>query len=309
MGANYWKELAGRGRKGLTEEYRAALICPNDDAPLDYLETSQSFKCPACARAFEDRDGVLSVMPTGDNYRLRESEIAALEAEAATIAADGRTAEDRYPALVPLVEKLAGKLEGRRVLDLCCGNGWAAAWFADRGARVAAVDAVAGVGGLASARGRGDRVDCFQGDVCRLPFAPETFDIVFMADAMNRIARPERLARELGRILRRGGIVINLGEPLGRGSIALGGSDPRHHGRSLGMDDYRGIYREGGLDCRAVFVDGSGLAPARGMFQKMAARRREANPDGERLLVARHQAPLALPRLAMPWGRKEKADA
>ena len=79
-------------------------------------------------------------------------------------------------AAVGLIDR-AFPLAGRRVLDLACGPGRHAARLAERGAWVVGFDLSLPL--LSRARARvGDRVPLVRGDMRRLPFGSETFDLV-----------------------------------------------------------------------------------------------------------------------------------
>ena len=107
---------------------------------------------------------------------------------------------------------LAGlDLAGRTVLDIGCGSGGITlALAADHGAaRVVGIDVEGPVLEKARARaaGRGlaDRVAFRRVSPGPLPFADESFDVVFSKDAMIHIPDKEALFRDVFRVLRPGG--------------------------------------------------------------------------------------------------------
>ena len=102
-------------------------------------------------------------------------------------------------------------LAGRRVLEFGGGAAQGGRWCAARGAQVVSSDLSAGM--LATARRLDARTDgpappLVQADATRLPFADESFDIVFSAyGATPFVADSAGLMRELARVLRPGGLL------------------------------------------------------------------------------------------------------
>jgi SAM-dependent methyltransferase len=98
---------------------------------------------------------------------------------------------------------LLGPLAGLDVLELGAGAAAGAAWAASCGARTAALDL-----SLAMLR-RGEPlgpVGAVQADARRLPFAADSFDLVFSAyGALPFVADPEQVHAEVARVLRPGG--------------------------------------------------------------------------------------------------------
>jgi SAM-dependent methyltransferase len=71
------------------------------------------------------------------------------------------------------------ELRGRRVLDLGCGSGRFAEIALSTGAEVVAVDYSTAADACWLNLGENPRLHVLQGDVYRLPFAPQTFDYVY----------------------------------------------------------------------------------------------------------------------------------
>ena len=102
-----------------------------------------------------------------------------------------------------------------RVLDNGCGNGV----FLERlaregvpGTELVGTDISRGM--LAHARRRlnacESAITLVQADACRLPFADDTFDVVFARGLLHHLPDPGAGAREMARVLRAGGVVIAL---------------------------------------------------------------------------------------------------
>ncbi len=82
-----------------------------------------------------------------------------------------------------------GDVRGLRVLDLGCGAGEAATYFALCGAKVAATDISAGMLALTArvARRYGVQVECVRQNSDRLDFPDNTFDVVYAANLLHHV--------------------------------------------------------------------------------------------------------------------------
>lgn len=107
---------------------------------------------------------------------------------------------------MPLLEGL--RFEGGvRFLDLGCGNGWAARFAAERGARSRGIDMSRNMVDLANAAARKDRLNArFQtGDIEELPFDDGAFDVAWSMEALYYAEDPDQVLREVRRVLTTGG--------------------------------------------------------------------------------------------------------
>jgi SAM-dependent methyltransferase len=107
----------------------------------------------------------------------------------------------------------------QRILDIGAGQGWAAQRFAQLGCHAVAIDICADpVFGLGRAWERMARSGCpydlLIGDNERLPFQPNTFDIVFSSNTLHHSDYIDLLFKSAYRILRPGGRLIAIGDPL-----------------------------------------------------------------------------------------------
>lgn len=106
-----------------------------------------------------------------------------------------------------------GSVQGKRILDVGCGDGILAVKLAQMGADVTGIDASAQM--LAAARDRADaagvKLDLHTGEIDALPFESETFDVVMTVAVMCFVGDAERAVRELARCVRPGG-QLTLGE-------------------------------------------------------------------------------------------------
>ncbi|MGL6209358.1 MAG: class I SAM-dependent methyltransferase [Paracoccaceae bacterium] len=114
-----------------------------------------------------------------------------------------------------------GLTTGTRLLDVGCGAGMAAMFAADRGARVAGIDAAAPM--LDIARERVPEGDFRLGDLEELPFADHSFDVVTGFNAFQFAGNPLRALQEARRVVRPGGTVAMMlwGRPEGMEAMSL----------------------------------------------------------------------------------------
>jgi ubiquinone/menaquinone biosynthesis C-methylase UbiE len=99
-----------------------------------------------------------------------------------------------------------GPRPGMRLLDIGCGLGGAARYFAhEHGCQVTGIDLsseyVDVANALAALVGLGDRVSCRQSSALELPFAPGSFDGAYMFHVGMNIEDKSRLFREVRRVL------------------------------------------------------------------------------------------------------------
>src|SRR5215218_3460117 len=103
---------------------------------------------------------------------------------------------------------LLGDVRGRRVLEIGCGSAPCARWLATQGAEPVGLDLSAGMLRHAAAAGAGSgvAVPLVQAGAERLPFADGAFDLACSAfGAVPFVAEPDRVMREVARVLRPGG--------------------------------------------------------------------------------------------------------
>lgn len=105
--------------------------------------------------------------------------------------------------LVPVIASIAGGRGDLRLLDCGSGTGDNLALLAPYG-HVAGVDlSLSGVA-LARASGHGG----VAGDVTRLPFAADVFDVATSFDVLQQVERDGEAVREMARVVKPGGAVI-----------------------------------------------------------------------------------------------------
>ena len=109
------------------------------------------------------------------------------------------------PATIAFAGQL-GVHSGMRLLDVGCGLGGAARYFAhEHGCHVTGIDLsgeyVAVANALAARVGLGDRVSCRQGSALALPFTPGNFDAAYLLHVGMNIENKSGLFAEIRRVL------------------------------------------------------------------------------------------------------------
>ena len=96
-------------------------------------------------------------------------------------------------------------LRGRWVLDVGCGSGRFAEVALSCGAKVVALDYSSAVDAVADNLGADPNLGIVQGDVFKLPFAPESFDFVYCFGVLQHTPDVRRAFDSLPGVLKRGG--------------------------------------------------------------------------------------------------------
>lgn len=123
-----------------------------------------------------------------------------------------QTEAARY-ALEPFIPGFARFAEaaGKRLLEVGCGTGTDVAMFARHGADVWAIDLTRAGAGLATKRLRCEGIAAHRvavGDAERLPFADESFDVVYSWGVIHHTPDTLRAAREIVRVARPGARIV-----------------------------------------------------------------------------------------------------
>ncbi len=109
-----------------------------------------------------------------------------------------------------LIMKKLGDVRGKNILELGCGAGEAAVYFAKKGARVTATDISNGMLEVVKklARKHGVEVETRQSYSHTMPFADGTFDIVYAANLLHHVDIESTL-KEARRVLKNGGVFVS----------------------------------------------------------------------------------------------------
>jgi ubiquinone/menaquinone biosynthesis C-methylase UbiE len=167
------------------------------------------------------------------------------------------TNEERIRRLVA-----AARLKGtERVLDVACGPGYIAEAFARSAREAIGVDLTAAMLAIAEERTkeRGvSNVSFRLGDVQKLPFEEEEFNVVVSRLALHHMPEPGRVVNEMARVCRVEGIVLV--------EDIYGSEHPERavyqdhweklrdpsHVRTLPMSEHMRLFREAGLETEQV---------------------------------------------------------
>lgn len=114
-----------------------------------------------------------------------------------------------------VVEMPLSELNGKRVLEIGPGAGGHSALFARHGAVMTSVDLTAARARATEAKFRlmGERAEgcrALQGDAEKLPFADDTFDIVYSNGVLHHTLDTEKAMAEVHRVLKPGGQAVIL---------------------------------------------------------------------------------------------------
>lgn len=105
-------------------------------------------------------------------------------------------------------EMVNSHLANSTVLDLCCGDGIDAGYFAQQGAKVVGLDASEGLINIAKATYPHIRFDV--GLAEKLPYADNQYDVVYSKYAIMTSADMEPIFKEVQRVLKPGGVFVYL---------------------------------------------------------------------------------------------------
>ena len=96
------------------------------------------------------------------------------------------------------------RARGATVLEAGCGTGLLLQHVAPAARQAVGVDLSAGMAGHARARG----LAVSQGDLCRLPFADGTFDLIYSCKVLAHVPQLDRVFAELDRVTKPGGTLL-----------------------------------------------------------------------------------------------------
>ncbi len=104
-------------------------------------------------------------------------------------------------------------MAGKRVLDVGCGLGGKLVFYARSGAeRVIGLDlrpaSARAARALAVEQKIADRVDVVVADAARLPFAPESLDVLVSVNVMEHVGNPRLVLESSARVLKRTGLAF-----------------------------------------------------------------------------------------------------
>jgi len=108
------------------------------------------------------------------------------------------------------IRRQLGDIRGKKILDLGCGAGEAAVWFAKQGADVTASDLSSEFLALVQrvAALHGTQLHTHHADADRLDFPDNTFDVVYAGNVLHHVDTDKTLD-QIHRILKPGGVLVS----------------------------------------------------------------------------------------------------
>jgi 2-polyprenyl-3-methyl-5-hydroxy-6-metoxy-1,4-benzoquinol methylase len=186
----------------LSAELQAILRCLSCGSKLE-SDQAAGFLCPACKRVYPNAQGIARFVDA--QYYAASFGFQWHRYQKTQLDHDELCESERHflakTALRP--EDLQGKL----VLDVGCGMGRFAEVATRWGARVVGVDLSAAA--EVAAKNLADRdFVAFQADVFALPFAPESFDIIYSIGVLHHTPDCEAAVKALDKYLKPGGLLV-----------------------------------------------------------------------------------------------------
>ncbi len=190
------------------------LHCPDCLGPLRGDVAGPSLVCASCAREYSVDAGIPRLI--GQKSQLNASEVATQDqvSDQYDQVRYKRVSSVKYheDTMAQLVELAAPR---GVLLDDGCGTGAFLEFVRRRGTpveRYVGIDVSRGM--LAHAKRRldasGNSHVLVQADACRLPFASDTFDVVYARALLHHLPEPLLGVREIARVLKPGGVAVVL---------------------------------------------------------------------------------------------------
>jgi 2-polyprenyl-3-methyl-5-hydroxy-6-metoxy-1,4-benzoquinol methylase len=186
----------------LSAELQAILRCLSCGSKLE-SDQAAGFLCPACNRVYPNAQGIARFVDAqyyaaSFGFQWHRYQKTQLDHD------ELRESERHFLAKTALrPEDLKGKL----VLDVGCGMGRFAEVATRWGARVVGVDLSAAA--EVAAKNLADRdFVAFQADVFALPFAPESFDVIYSIGVLHHTPDCEAAVKALDKYLKPGGLLV-----------------------------------------------------------------------------------------------------
>lgn len=204
-------------KSNINVNYYQLIRCPNCRGKL--LKEKDSLICASCRTKFYRSEGFWNLMPTTGQYEPSEKDkmvYSQMKENLEKVSYTGprgiisryslhKIQDENYQILLRYTN-----LDHKRILEMGCGRGY----FANKVASNHNVSYVAAdyeLNNLKYAKelGNTDFLDlCFLGNIYKIPFADESFDIVVIAEVLEHLEEPDSAMKELTRVLQKGGILL-----------------------------------------------------------------------------------------------------
>jgi ubiquinone/menaquinone biosynthesis C-methylase UbiE/uncharacterized protein YbaR (Trm112 family) len=186
---------------GLASEVLAILRCPACERTLRLQD--EALVCEGCERVFPAVRGVRRFVEK-QNYAGSFGFQWRRHAQTQLDDADHTGSESDFRRRTGFTPK---ELQGKLVLDVGCGMGRFADVANRWGANVVGVDLSAAAEVAAQNLGHRSGVALFQADAFALPFAPESFDVIYSLGVLHHTPDCEKAFKGLTRFLKPGGTI------------------------------------------------------------------------------------------------------
>jgi len=157
------------------------------------------------------------------------------------------------------------EIEARdRVLDICCGTGDQAVYFAKTGAIVAGIDLSPQMIDTALKKQKRGKLDVYfqAADAAKLPFLEPVFDVASISLALHEIASKKRdeVLSEMKRVVKKGGrlIFVDFNCPLSKSITSFFVKLVEFFAGKEHHQNFKSYFREGGL---LKLLERNGLKP------------------------------------------------
>lgn len=134
-------------------------------------------------------------------------------------------------------------VEGKKVLDIACGEGYGSHLMAETARDVQGVDINQDVILKAIARYKKENLGFTEGSVEKIPFDPASFDMVVSFETLEHIIAHDTMLKEIKRVLKPGGILVISTPDKKNYSDKPGYSNPFHK-KELYEDEFRELLKK-----------------------------------------------------------------
>lgn len=107
-----------------------------------------------------------------------------------------------------LMKKVAQPQKGEKALDLGCGTGIYSYWLYEQGLKVTGIDISKNMLDVAKKKKHASDVTFVHGDISKLPFADETFDLVISNIVLEFTHNPQEIVKEAMRVVKKDGRLV-----------------------------------------------------------------------------------------------------
>jgi ubiquinone/menaquinone biosynthesis C-methylase UbiE len=135
-----------------------------------------------------------------------------------------------HPSHIARYEFAKKYTTGKVVLDDGCADGFGTSLIAQNAEKVVGIDNDPALVARANEEyGKSGNVEFLVGDVRKLPFADNTFDVAVSLEVIEHFTQQEEFLRELNRVVKDGGmVIISTPDHIANGKIGV--YQPRHEG-------------------------------------------------------------------------------